>query len=207
MVPDCLSDRCRIGFRVGIGIGIGIGLGPGPGHRRACEADPQLRSASAPLVVALALVLFADQLQPLVGERVELDVWPGGELLRRPQTERLSGQVGLLRHQDERFVQLIALQPAAERDGAQMMPVQPCREVLEHRVSRIGRDALDDELLSRHSNRERALLAQQRLDPADDALRGRLEGGVPARIHRVLVERDGELDEEVGEVARECCAL
>ncbi len=85
--------------------------------------------------------------------------------------------------------------------------MQPVGEILEDGVPGIGRDALDDQLIARDAQRQLAPLREQRFEPARDALGRRDERRVAAGIHRVLVEGDRELAEEVGQIARQRRAL
>ena len=81
--------------------------------------------------------------------------------------------------------------------------MQAFGEPPQQRLIRIGRIAFDDQLTPGDAKGDERAIGQQRLGTPGDRLDGRLERRVPARVHRVLVQRDRELDEELAQLARE----
>src|SRR6266550_9136761 len=86
------------------------------------------------------------------------------------------------------------------------MLVQALSELLQHGVLGISRNSLYDQLPPRHADRQRvALVMEEECEPVCDAVDRNIEQWVPARIDRVLVEGDRELDEKICEIARKGC--
>jgi hypothetical protein len=83
------------------------------------------------------------------------------------------------------------------------MPMKPLREVAEERVAGGGNDPFDDELLSSHAQREGRAVLEQANQPEDQRVDRAGEQGMAGWIDRVLVQRDRQLDEEVGQIARQ----
>ena len=73
-------------------------------------------------------------------------------------------------------------------------------EVAEDGVLFVGGAALDDQLTSRGADRERGRLLEKRRKLPREAIEGRDEQRVRARIDRVLVHRHSQLDQQVGVV-------
>jgi hypothetical protein len=82
-----------------------------------------------------------------------------------------------------------------------MVPVQSLGQLTQHRMFGVGGDALDDELIAGDAERQRGAVAQQARRSIDNRRCGRVERGVIARIHRVFVQRDGQFDQKIREVA------
>ena len=90
-----------------------------------------------------------------------------------------------------------------ERDGTEMVAMQPAGKLGEERVLRIRGNAFNNELLPGDPERNRCATLEEMLGTARHTRRGRRERRVPLRIHGVLVQRDGQLDEKIGQLSRE----
>ncbi|TMG80554.1 MAG: hypothetical protein E6H78_18295 [Betaproteobacteria bacterium] len=85
-----------------------------------------------------------------------------------------------------------------ERHGPEMVAVQATGELGEEGILGIGGDPFDDELLPGDAEGQGGAVFEQVLSPTGDARRGRRQRRMPLWIHRVLMERDRELDQEIG---------
>ena len=168
------------------------------GQRRPREADPELRGPRPFCGCALA-----DELEALVGEGVQLDVGPGAQPLGVAEAQRLPGALRVHGQGLEHVSHFRRLDTLAEGHGTQVVPMQPLGELAQHRMLRVGGDPLDDKLPAGDAQRQgRAVLEQQRRSPGHARSRRR-QRRVALGIHGVLVEGDGQLDQEIGEVARQ----
>jgi len=167
----------------------------------ARESHPQLRTAET--LGGRNSIILLQQLEPLVRNGMEPHVIPGTQLFRRAEPEGFSGAIGLHGQRLQHVGDLSHAQAAMERHGAQMVAMQSPGELGQQRVLRVRGNAFNDELLPRDPQRERGAIFEQTLRAPRHPPRRRSERGVSLRIHRVLVERDGQLDEEVGQLSRE----
>ena len=119
-----------------------------------------------------------------------------------PAERQRAVAIGLTRQRAQRDADFGRLQAAQQAHGAEMMAMQPFGEPPQHGLLRVGRHALDDQLMPRDAERDQGAVAHQALGMPRDGLGRRSERGVPLRVHRVPVQRDGQLDEEIREVAR-----
>ena len=193
VLVDGLRDDRRLG-----------GGGPGIVRRgrqsRPRQAHPQLGGARIPFPYGTGLVR---ELEALVGERMQLYVRPRRQAVPVAEAERLPGPFGLDGEGPERIGHLFLLHAAPERDGTQVVAVQPPRELPEHGMLGVGSHTLDHELVAGHAEGDRrSILEQQRRAPGQPRRRRR-ERRVPFGIHGVLVHGDRQLDQEIGEVARQ----
>ncbi len=206
MVVDGFRDRARLGggrWRI-------VAACRFRAERGASQTDPQLSRARAAILVLVfrrRLTVLLQQLELFVGDRVQAHVIPGAQVFGRAETERLTAPIGVDGENPQHIRYLGDAQPAVERDGAQVMAVQAAGELGEQRVFRICGDPFDHELVARDAQRERGAFFEQVLGPSGDAERRRLQRGVPLGIHRVLMEGDGKIDQEVGEFPGECGPL
>jgi hypothetical protein len=79
-----------------------------------------------------------------------------------------------------------------------VVPVQPTGELRQEGVLGIGSDPFDHELLPGDAQGEGGSFLEEVLRPPRYPSCGGCEGGMPLRIHGVLVEGDRQLDEEIG---------
>ena len=201
---DRLGNDGRLGWRWGRII-------CGKRVRHECgarESYPELRAAESPLLGSLGirgrgLFVFLQQLEPLVRDRMQPDVIPRTELLRWSESQRLARAIGLDGQRLQHVADFTDPEPALECDGAEVMAMQPTSELGKERILHIRRHAFDDELLPGNTEREGAPTFEKMLGAAGDTGRGRGKRGVPLRIHRVLVEGNGELDKEISQLSRE----
>jgi len=102
---------------------------------------------------------------------------------------------------------LTLLHASPKRDGAQVVAMQPAGELPEDGVLGIGRHPLDHQLVAGHAEGDRRSILEQQPGAPGHSRRRRGEGRVPLGIHGVFMERDRQLDQEIGEVARQGGAL
>src|SRR5438105_4055693 len=76
-------------------------------------------------------------------------------------------------------------------------------ELLQQWMIRVRCDPFDHELTPRDADRQRRAIDEQAPDFSGDGVHRSLEQRMPRRIDRVLVHRDGELDQKVGELPRQ----
>ena len=81
--------------------------------------------------------------------------------------------------------------------------MQALGEAPQDRLLRIGGDAFDDELVPGHAQRDALAAFKQPFGTAHDGSRRRLKRRMSGRIHRVLVQGDRQIDEELAELARQ----
>ena len=202
ILVDRLGDHGRLGRRRVVSP---AGIRREGGTR---QTEPQLCAAQTPLPGAFVLgrrrsAIFLQQLEALVGDGMQSHVVPCAQLLRSAEPERLPGAFRVDRERLEHIHDFAHPQPAVERDGAKVVAMQPSRELRQQRVLRIGRDALDDELLASHTQRQRRALFEQMFGSAGGGRGGGGERRVALRVHRVLVEGNRELDQKIGQLSRE----
>jgi len=119
------------------------------------------------------------------------------------QAQRLPGPFRFDGERPECIGHFSLFHAAPERDGAQVVTMQPTGELPQDRMLGVCRHTLDHELVAGHAQRDgRSILEQQRRAPGQARGRRR-ERRVPLGIHRVLVQGDRKLDQEIGEVARQ----
>ena len=145
--------------------------------------------------------LVADDFQPIERERMQAQMWPIGQLSRRRQAERSLLRVLLLGQRVQRGRDLIGIDARQNADRAEMMSMQVLCETAEDRLIGISRDAVDDQLVAGHAERDRGPAVEQPLRAFSEPFRGRAERGVPGRIHGVLVERNRKLDQKFAQIA------
>ena len=103
----------------------------------------------------------------------------------------------------EEVVDLLERDAALEAQRGDAVAVQPPGEVAEEGVPRVGRHAGDDQLVPRDADRQHLAGGEEGFEPVDEPLGGFLEMGVAQRVHRALVQHDGELDEKIRQVPRQ----
>ena len=175
----------------------------------AGKPNPELRCAAGlhligPLLLAGRIVL--DQLKPIVGQRKEPDVGPQLANPLAIEADRLLGSDRIHCQRAERLGQLVATNPSHELHRANTMLVQPLRELLEHRIQRIRRHSLDDQLPSGHTDRQGfTVLVKEQSEAVRYAVDREVEQWMALRVDRVLVQRDRKLDQKIREIARKRC--
>ncbi len=138
---------------------------------------------------------------------MQSDVIPRPELLRWSQAERIAGALRINRKCPENIGDFCSAETAMKRHRAQVMAMQATGELGEHRVLGIGRHAFDDQLLSCYSQRESRPLLEQTLCAASHPGRRGGERRVTLRVHRMLMEGDRELDQEISQLTGKSCSL
>jgi len=196
MVIDRLGDHRRLSRRRGCV----IGRQRVRGESRTRQSYPQLRAPEPAFFEGLVILL--QQLEPFVRDGVQPDVIPGAQLFRRAEAEWLPGTFRFHGERLQHVGHFGHTHAAVERHGAEMVAMQTTGELGKEGVLCVGGDTFDDELLARHAQRERRAFLEQVLGTPGHPRRGGRERGVPLRIHRVLVQRDGQLDKEVGQLSR-----
>ena len=87
------------------------------------------------------------------------------------------------------------------------MPVQPVGQAPQYRLIGIRRHAVDDQLPPGDAEGDRRPVLEQPIGTTNDVLDRRTKGRMPARIHRMSMQRDGQLDEKVAELTRQNAAF
>jgi hypothetical protein len=193
MLVDRLRDGARLGRR---------NLFAVRGQRRPGETYPQLRFLGA-LRRALARSAF-DEGKAVEGQRMQLHVRPTGN--RTLQANRALA-FRFRRQRQERLAQLVKLDSSIDADGADVVTMKAVSETTQHRLPRVGRHAVDDQLAPGDAKRDGRAILQQLLGAAGHRFDRRHERRVTARIHRVPVEGDRQFDEKFAQIARERDAL
>ena len=85
--------------------------------------------------------------------------------------------------------------------GPDVMPVQLSREFRQQGMHGAGGYALDDELPACHADRQGGPILQQHEERLVDGVHRLPEQRMPRRIDRVLVHRDRELHQKLGELS------
>ena len=98
---------------------------------------------------------------------------------------------------------LRSVDPARQAHGTEMVPMQALGETPQHWLPGIGGDALDDELVPGHAKRYALAVLQEAAGPTHHRPRRGLERRVTRGVHRMLMQCNGEIDEELAELARE----
>ena len=101
------------------------------------------------------------------------------------------------------LVELLLGHPALESEGGDSLAVQPAGQVAQQRVARLGGDTADDQLVARDADDQPLAPLEQRTRAGGRSGQHPPRGADAQRVHRALVEDDRELDQEVGQVARE----
>ncbi|PYP37189.1 MAG: hypothetical protein DMD46_06215 [Gemmatimonadetes bacterium] len=143
------------------------------------------------------------QLQPLVRERVQLHVRPGAHPLGRPEAQRLAAPLRVDGQGLQDVRDLAHLETTPEGDRAEVMAVEAPGELGQDGVGGVGRHPLDHQLVTRDAERHRRSVHHQLLHAARHPGRRRRQRRMAFGIHGVLVQGDGEFDQEIGEVARQ----
>jgi hypothetical protein len=73
----------------------------------------------------------------------------------------------------------------------------------QHGLIGVGRDAVHDQLAARNTKGNDRSVLEQPAGTIDDRINNRAERGMPARVHRIPMERDGQLDEELTQLTRQ----
>ena len=80
--------------------------------------------------------------------------------------------------------------------------MEAVRELVEHRMIRVGGDALDHELPACDTDRQHRPFGEQPQQPARDGVDRATQEWMAGGVDRVLVQSDRELDEKVADLAR-----
>ena len=167
---------------------------------RARLASPIHSSWAEPAAAASAESRVQEQSSELGG--LDLDVLPRFGPLG-VESQRTHGVRGIDGEPAEQVVHFLLGHSALESQGGDPLAVQPTGEVAQQRVPRFRGHAADDQLVARDADDQPLPAPQQRIEPMDEPGGAFLEMGMAGWVHRALVEHDGELDEEVREVASE----
>ncbi len=134
---------------------------------------------------------------------MQLHVRPRRQAVPVAQAQRLPGPFRFDGERPQRIGHLALLHAASERDGAQVVTMQPGGELPQHGMLGVGCHTLDHELVAGHAKRDRRSILEQQRGAPGHARGRRRERRVPFGIHGVLVQGDRKLDQEIGEVARQ----
>ena len=136
----------------------------------------------------------------LVGERVQPHVRPLRQLLDGLQPERDGVLPTVDPDRRQHVTQLLAPHRAHDFDSAQMMMVQPLRQLAQDRVRLVRRDPLDHQLAAGDAEGERVALFEQGTQPALEPLDRRRQHRMPRRVDRELLQRNRELDQKIDQL-------
>ncbi len=81
------------------------------------------------------------------------------------------------------------------------VPMEPLGQVAQQGVLGIGRDGLDDQPIPCDTEDDGVAFAEHGVQPAGEPLGRILQVRVSGRVHRALMQNNGKLDQEVGELA------
>jgi hypothetical protein len=147
-----------------------------------------------------------DECQSVKRERMEYEVRP----LQQPsiafETDR-SASIGFTGERAQRAVELRRLHTAIDADGSNVMAVKPFGQPAQHWLTGVGRDAIDDQLAAGDTERDHRAVLKQPASPAYDRVDNGAKRGMSARIHRVSMKRDVQLDEKLTQLTRQNTAL
>src|SRR5439155_5272165 len=113
------------------------------------QAHPQLGGPRIPFPWGGAALIR--ELQALVRERMQLHVRPRRQAVPVAKTQWLAGPLRFHRERAERVSHFALLHAASERDGTQVVTMQPAGELSQHRMLGVGGPTLDHELIARHA--------------------------------------------------------
>jgi hypothetical protein len=143
-----------------------------------------------------------NELQSIVSERKESHVRP--ELTHALDVEadwRLRPN-GVDSERRQRIPKLLAPDSTNELHRPDVVRVQTCGKFLEHRVQRVGRDTFDDQLPPRDSDRQRVTIADEECSQSiGNSVYRSVQKRMAFGVYRVLVQRDRQLDEKIGELS------
>ena len=140
--------------------------------------------------ITLRRRLVADDFQAIEREGMQTQMWPVGQLSRRRKAEWHLLGVVFLGQGVQRGRDLIGLDARQDADRTEMMAMEILCQTTEDGLIGIGGDAVDDQLIARHAERDRRPVFQQPLGACRQPFGGRSERGVSGRIHGVLVKRN-----------------
>ena len=106
--------------------------------------------------------LLVGQGQATEGRRHDVDVRPGRQRFA-VAVQPFAKQLRVGTEVVERLAQLVGGDAAAQHDAADLAPVQPLGELLDHGVGAVGRHAIHEQGAPRDADAERGPLRKQRL--------------------------------------------
>ena len=135
------------------------------GDRCAREAHPQLRCSAIlgrrrSAACIGRLLVFVQQLEPIVRERKKLHVRPERRQPLRLHAERRLVALRFYAHRSECGTELFAREPAHELECTDVMAVQLARQFAQQRMHAPCRDTFDDELTPCDADRQRGAFEQ-----------------------------------------------
>jgi hypothetical protein len=105
--------------------------------------------------------------------------------------------LGILREPSQRLVDFDSREAAKKGDGAYLVAIERLRQAAQQRLRSVGGHTVDDELTPGDAERELRAIIEQMRDVRDQRCDRRLERGMTHRVHPVLVQCDGKLDQEL----------
>ncbi len=124
------------------------------------------------------------------------------KLLRGPEPERHLLPVRLGADRLQKLQHLLRCDPLPECHDANLVPVQPVRQLAEDGVLGVGGGPIDDQLVPRDADGQRLAPGQQRAEPVVHGAGGMLNDRMSGRIGAVLVQTNRELNQEDRQLAR-----
>jgi hypothetical protein len=147
--------------------------------------------------------IILNELQSIVSERKESHVRPELSHALDVETDWCLRPNGVDSECRQGIPQLFAPDSANELHSADVVPMQTHGKLFQHGVQRVGRNAFDYQLPARDSDRQRLTIAdEERSQSVGDSVYGSVQKRMALRVYRVLVQRDRQLDEKIGELAR-----
>ena len=119
------------------------------------------------------------------------------------EAERTGGVVRIRGETTEELIHFFLGHTALEPQAGDPLAVQPPGEIAEERIARLGGHTADDQLVARDADDQPLPPLQQLVETMDEPRGTFLEVRMAGRVHRPLVQHDGELDQEVRQVASE----
>ncbi len=177
-------------------------LGPIGRKRRSRKAQPQIGICRwlPGLDIAATGHSFVDDPKTIEHERLQFDVRPLRDICLEPQWPVT---VGLCGQCTERLAKFQGVDAGHDADRADVMLVQRVRETTKDGLIGIGRDTIDDQLAARNAEGDVPTIRKELFAAPEDRFNGRNEGRVSGRVHRLAMQGDRELDEELVQVTRQ----
>ena len=200
-----IVNRARDGTRIGIDCSRGGIICRQCG---TCQRDPELGiGRGLPFVAALTgCGPVVDQSQPVERQRMQREVGPLEEPAVAFETER-PASIGFTRKGAQRMIEFLRLNSTSDAHGADVMAVESFGQSPEHGLIRVGRHAVDDQLAARNAEGDHPSVLEQPARPIDDRIDNGAKRRMSARVHRITMQRDGQLDEKLAQLTRQNTAL
>jgi hypothetical protein len=122
------------------------------------------------------------------------------------ETDR-TASIGLAGKGAQRAVEFLRLHASVDADRTDVVAVKSFRQSSQHGLTGVGRDAVDDQLASRDTKRDQGPVLEQPDGPPYEGVDDGAKRGMSARVHRIAMERNGQVDEELTQFTRQTTGL